>query len=67
MITANNAIPIWEKVTLSYEEAATYSGIGAKKLRLLCEQEPDLIVRIGNRSRIKRKKLEEYIMIASDL
>lgn len=54
-------VPIWEKVTLSIQEAAAYSGIGEKKIRLLCH-DANFAIHIGNHIRIKRKKLEDYLL-----
>lgn len=34
-------VPIWEKYTLTIEEAARYFRIGEKKLRKLAEENPD--------------------------
>ena len=34
-------VPIWEKYTLTIEEAARYFRIGEKKLRKLVEENPD--------------------------
>ena len=28
-----NLVPVWERITISLEEAAAYSGIGVRKLR----------------------------------
>ena len=30
-----NLVPVWERITISLEEAAAYSGIGVRKLRVL--------------------------------
>lgn len=55
-------VPIWEKVTLSFEEANAYSGIGINKLRKLAESPNcDFALHIGNRTLIKRKKFEAYL------
>ena len=56
-------IPIWEKYTLSIEEAAKYFRIGVHKLRKLCNenQDADWILWNSNRAQIKRKKFEHYI------
>ena len=39
-------VPIWQKVTLSIEEAAAYSGIGMQKLREIAKSQssPNLCV-----------------------
>ena len=58
-----NPIPIWEKYTLTIEEAAQYFQIGENKLRRLLEENPDdeYILTNGNRKQIKRRLFEEYI------
>ncbi|MDU5385674.1 MAG: excisionase, partial [Blautia producta] len=37
----NTDVPIWEKYTLSIEEASRYFRIGEKKLRRLAEENLD--------------------------
>lgn len=56
-------IPIWEKYTLSIEEAAQYFRIGENKLRKLVDDHKtaDYIIWNGNRPQIKRKKFEQLI------
>ena len=56
-------VPIWEKYTLTIEEAARYFRIGEKKLRKLAEENPDASWRImnGNRVQIKRRQFEKVI------
>ena len=56
-------IPVWEKYTLTVEEAAAYFRIGENKLRrIISENEnADYILWNGNRPQIKRKKFEIYI------
>lgn len=60
-------IPIWEKYTLSLEEAAKYFRIGERKLREIVTENPtaDFVLRNGNRVQIKRKLFEKYIDSAS--
>lgn len=60
-------IPIWEKYTLSIEEAAEYFRIGQRRLRQLVEDNPDadFFLMIGNRVQIKRKKFEQFIDVAT--
>ncbi len=62
-----NEIPVWEKYTLSIEEAAEYFRIGQKRLRQLVAENPDadFILQNGNRVQIKRKLFEEYIDLAT--
>ena len=58
----NNVVPIWEKVTLSFEEAKAYSGIGINKLRELTNSPKcNFAIRIGNRTLINRKKFEIFL------
>ena len=60
----NNAdVPIWEKYTLTIEEASKYFRIGENKLRKLAEENPTAgwIFLNGNRIQIKRKQFEKII------
>lgn len=58
----NNLIPVWERATLTVEQAAIYSGIGMNKLRELSDREDcDFVLWIGTKRMIKREKLLEYI------
>ena len=61
-MTAKN-IPVWEKYTLTIEEAAQYFQIGENKLRRLLDENPDsdFILCNGNRRQIKRLLFEKYI------
>lgn len=56
-------IPVWEKYTLTIEEAAQYFQIGESKLRRILEENPDeeYILANGNRKQIKRRLFEKYI------
>lgn len=56
-------VPIWEKYTLSIEEAAQYFRIGETKLRKLAEQNitSGWVLMNGNRIQIKRKQFEKFI------
>ena len=59
----NNDIPVWEKYTLTIEEASKYFRIGESKLRKLAEENPvpDWAMMNGNRMLIKKKKFEHMI------
>ena len=59
----NTDVPIWEKYTLSIEEASRYFRIGEKKLRKLAEENLDSgwVIVNGNRIQIKRKQFEQII------
>ena len=56
-------VPIWEKYTLTIEEAAKYFRIGEKKLRILVEENSDAnwLIMNGNRVQIKRRQFEKVI------
>ena len=56
-------IPVWEKYTLSIEEAAAYFRIGEHKLRNLINENmnADYLLWNGNRVQIKRVKFEKYV------
>lgn len=56
-------IPVWEKYTLTIDEAAAYFRIGQNKLRALIAERPnaDYLLWNGTRAQIKRKKFEEYV------
>lgn len=55
-------VPIWEKTTLTVEEAATYSNIGTHKLREITDKDDkQLVLWVGSKRLIKRKALEKYI------
>ena len=56
-------VPVWEKFTLSVEEAASYFRIGEGKIRRLINehQDAEYILWNGNRPQIKRKQFEKLI------
>ncbi len=55
-------IPFWEKMNLTLEEAAAYSGIGIHKLRSLTDSEDcDFVLWNGAKRLIKKSKFLEYI------
>ena len=56
-------IPVWEKYTLTIEEAARYFRIGENKLRRLVDETPGTswVLMNGNRVQIKRRLFERYI------
>ena len=62
-MTNNTDVPIWEKYTLTIEEASKYFRIGEKKLRKLAEENLDAgwVIVNGNRVQIKRKQFEKII------
>ena len=56
-------VPIWEKYTLTIEEAAKYFRIGENKLRRLAEENlsSGWVLVNGTRLQIKRKQFEKVI------
>ena len=55
-------VPIWEKNTLTLEEAAAYFGVGIGKLREISNESPcPFVLWVGSKRLIKRRKLEEYL------
>lgn len=59
----NTDVPIWEKYTLTIEEASKYFRIGEKKLCKIAEenQTASWVIMNGNRVQIKRKQFEKII------
>ena len=60
---SNFDVPIWEKYTLTIEEASKYFRIGENKLRKLAEENlsSNWVLLNGNRIQIKRKQFEKII------
>ena len=60
-------VPIWERYTLTIEEAAAYFRIGEKKLRQLVAEDETatFILMNGNRIQITRHLFEDYIDAAT--
>ena len=58
-------IPLQEKLNLSLDEAAVYSGIGMHKIReMMNEPDCDFVLNVGPRKRlIKRAKFERYLSV----
>ncbi len=56
-------VPLWEKYTLTVEEAAAYFRIGEPKLRRLINENKnaDYLLWNGNRVQIKREKFEKFV------
>lgn len=62
-ITDNKEIPLWQKYTLTVEEASRYFRIGQAKLRRVISENEDAVFILwnGNRPQIKRKLFEEFV------
>lgn len=59
----DNRVPLWERMNLTLEEAAAYTGIGTDKLRELSNREScDFVLWVGTKRLLKRKKLEEFLI-----
>lgn len=60
---SNTDVPIWERYTLTIEEASKYFRIGEKKLRKIAEENKNSnwVIFNGNRVQIKRKQFEKII------
>lgn len=56
-------IPIWERYTLTIEEASKYFRIGENKLRRLAEENKNAnwLIMNGNHIQVKRKQFEKII------
>ena len=59
----NTDVPIWERYTLTIEEASKYFRIGEKKLRKLAEENINSgwVIMNGNRVQIKRKQFKKIV------
>ncbi len=54
--------PLWEKTTITVEEAAALSSIGENKLRELIKRpECDFVLNVGTKCLIKRKLFERFL------
>jgi len=62
-------IPIYVKYSLNIEEAATYFGIGTKKIYGIIRDNPnaDFLLEIGSHYRIKRVLFENFLNEQSSL
>ena len=58
----NNEVDIKDKVLLTLEEAAAYTGVGINKLRKLSNNENcKFVIFIGTKRMLKREALKEYL------
>ncbi len=62
-------IPIWQKYTMTIEEAAAYFHIGRTRMRALVAENPyaPYVLMVGNRVQIKRKLFEQFLDEANAL
>lgn len=54
-------VSIADKYCLTLEEAALYFGIGINRLRDISNERNDLIIMVGRKRLINKKKMEKYI------
>lgn len=55
-------VPIWEKTTLTVEEASEYSNIGINKIySMLNEKSCTFALFVGKKRLVKRKEFEKYL------
>lgn len=62
-------IPIWQKYTMTIEEAAAYFHIGRSRIRAIVAENPyaPYVLMVGNRVQIKRKLFEQFVDEANAL
>lgn len=54
-------VPVWQKTHLTLDEAAAYTGIGRDKLRELSDGNYEIVLWVGNKRLLNRKKLDNYL------
>lgn len=55
-------VPVCEKFNLTIDEAAAYFNVGADRIREIAEKnKADMVIMVGVKRLIKRKKMEEYM------
>ena len=55
-------VPVWEKATLTLEEAAAYSNVGVNRLREIRDAENcNFVLWVGKKRLIKRKLFEAFL------
>ena len=55
-------VPVWEKATLTLEEAAAYSNVGVNRLREISDAENcNFVLWVGKKRLIKRKLFEAFL------
>lgn len=62
-------IPIYRKLCMTVEEASEYSMIGEHRLRRIIEDDKSInwVLRVGNRTRIKRAHFEKWVLDQNNL
>ena len=55
-------VPVCEKYNLTVEEASAYFNIGADRIREIAEEHKnEMVIMVGVKKLIRRKKMEEYM------
>lgn len=55
-------VPVWEKATLTLEEAAAYSNVGVNRLREISDAENcNFVIWVGRKRLVKRKLFEAFL------
>ncbi|MCM1215188.1 MAG: excisionase family DNA-binding protein [Lachnospiraceae bacterium] len=54
-------VPVWQKTHLTLDEAAAYTGIGRDKLRELSDENSEIVLWVGSKRLLNRKKLDNYL------
>lgn len=61
----DNRLAPADKYALTIDEAALYYGIGSKKIRQIVAEtmqtDQNVALQIGNKTLVKRRRLEEYL------
>ena len=60
-------VPISQKLYLTLEEAAAYTNVGTAKLRRITNENPYMVLYVGSKRLILRKKLEDYLASETSL
>lgn len=62
-------IPLWNRYTLTIQQASEYFNIGEKKMRQIVQENPtaDYILSNGTKTLIKRMRFEHFIDEVSSL
>ena len=62
-------VPLWEKYSLNVEEAASYYGIGSKRIYEIIHDNPnaDFLLEVGSHYRIKRVLFESFLNDATTI
>lgn len=64
----NEKIPLWEKTTLTIEEAAEYSNIGQNRISALLRMPRcPFVLYVGKKKLVKRKEFERFIQESVEL